>query len=154
MQVPRGRQTFSTEPHKNPPISTDLGGADTAITADWDRQETVCENVGVRDSSRMAVGECFSITYGAVAATMRRTKDTERLCHCSVSQHEVCSRCRSVSDKRLRFIPHVWHAADGELEAEQWYKGILVFLCYLFPGVTQICSLKWWESKRGFVEKY
>lgn len=81
MQVPRGRKTISAEPPQNPPIGDDLGGTDTAITADGKRQETVRENLGVRDTAGLVVGERFSLTNGAETATMRRTKDMERRCH-------------------------------------------------------------------------
>lgn len=89
MHLPRGGQTFSTEPLKNPPVSGDLGGADTAITADRERQETVFENLGIRDTSRVAVGEFLPLTNRVEAAIMRRTKDMERCCHFPASQHKV-----------------------------------------------------------------
>lgn len=77
LQVPRGGQTFSAEALENPPFCDDPGGADTAAAADGERQETLCEDLGVRDGAGLAVGERFSLTNGAVAATMRRTKDLE-----------------------------------------------------------------------------
>lgn len=65
MQVPRGGQTLSSQPFQNPPISDYLGGTDTAITADGERQETVREDLGVRDAAGLAVGERFSLTNRA-----------------------------------------------------------------------------------------
>lgn len=32
--------------------------------------------------------------------------------------------------------------------------GMLSFLCYWFPHVVWICSLKWWENMSGFIQKY
>ena len=97
-QVPRWRQTVSAKPLENPPVSHDLGRTDTAVTADRDRQETVCEDLGLWDAAGLAVGERVSLTNGrAEAATVRRTKRIERRCHFPVSQqHKVCSRCRAV----------------------------------------------------------
>lgn len=53
-----------------------------------------------------------------------KKRDVERRCHFSVSQqHEVCSRCRPVSDERLRDLtPHAWLSVDLELRAEQKYR--------------------------------
>ncbi|KAI3363147.1 hypothetical protein L3Q82_011791 [Scortum barcoo] len=76
---------------------------------DRERQETVRENLGVRDPAGLAVGERFPLRYGAKAATMRRTEDMGSHCHFSVSgQHGVCSRCRAASDKRLRDLSHIF----------------------------------------------
>lgn len=123
LQVPRGRQTISAEPLQDHPISDDLGGADTAITADGERQETVRENLGVWDTAGLAVGEHFSLTNGAQAAMMRCTEDMERRCHFPVShQHKVCSRCRAESDKKLRDLSHVWLSVDLDLKAEWKYR--------------------------------
>lgn len=77
-QIPRGRQTVSAEPLENPPVGDDFGRTYTAIAADGERQETVREDLGVRDTAGLAVGELFSLTKGAEAATTRRTKKTWR----------------------------------------------------------------------------
>lgn len=77
MQVPRRGQTFSAESLENPALGGDLGRTDTADAADRKRQETVHENLGVRDASGLAVGERFSLTNRGQTATMRRTKDLE-----------------------------------------------------------------------------
>uniref|UniRef100_A0A3Q3L044 1-acylglycerol-3-phosphate O-acyltransferase 5 (lysophosphatidic acid acyltransferase, epsilon) n=1 Tax=Labrus bergylta TaxID=56723 RepID=A0A3Q3L044_9LABR len=52
-----------------------LGGPDTAITADGERQETVRADLGVRDAAGLAVGESLPLTNRAEAATMTRTTD-------------------------------------------------------------------------------
>lgn len=91
----------------------------------------------------------------AEAATVRRTKDTEKWCHLPVTdQHKVCSRCRAASDQRLRDLSHFWLTVDLKLKAERRCREMLSFLCYLFPRVIWICSLKWRENMSGFVEKY
>lgn len=134
MQVPGGGQTFSAEALENPPLSHDPGGTDTAIAADGERQETVRENLGVRDAAGLAVGERFSLTNRPEAATTtRRTKDLERRCHFfPVSlRHKVCRRCRAVSDERLRDLSVPLLTGDTES-----------FLCYSFSHIIWICSLK------------
>lgn len=75
MQVPRGREDLSSIPLENPPISDDPGGAHTAITADGERQETVREDLGVRDAAGLAVGELLSLMNRAAAAVTTRTTD-------------------------------------------------------------------------------
>lgn len=88
MQVPRRGQTFPTESLKNSPVTDDPGSTYNAFTADWKWQKTVCENLGLRDTSWMAVGQCLSITERA-EATILVHKNTKRQCHFSVSEHKM-----------------------------------------------------------------
>ena len=139
MQFPRRGQTFSTEPLKNPPVSDDPGGTDTAITADRQRQETVCENLGVRDTSWLAVGEFFPLTTRAEAAYDETHKRHGEMLPFFLHRN---TRCVPDAEQYQRFIPHVWLTVDLELKAEQRDREMLSFLCYLFPRVICNCSLK------------
>lgn len=66
VEFPRRGQTLSTESLKDPSIVDDLRGAHTAITADGERQETLRENLGLRDAAGLAVGEHFSLRTGTL----------------------------------------------------------------------------------------
>lgn len=59
--IPRRGQGLSAESLQDPPIFDYLGGAHTAITADRERQDTVRENLGLRDAVGLAVGQHFSL---------------------------------------------------------------------------------------------
>lgn len=74
MQVPRGRQSVSAEALQNPPLGADPGGAHTAAAADGEWQETVREDLGVRDAAGLAVGQRVSLTNGGA----RRHPETHR----------------------------------------------------------------------------
>lgn len=62
-QVPRGGPSFPSEPLQNPPVSDGPGGTDAVAAADGERQESLRENLGVRDAARLALGQRLPLTH-------------------------------------------------------------------------------------------
>lgn len=104
LPVPWAGQTFSADALKNPPLRDDPGGADTATTADGERQENIRENLGVWDAAGLAVGKLFPLTSGAKGCHDETHKRLGGAVFPSSQHHEVCSRCRAESDTRLRSL--------------------------------------------------
>lgn len=80
MQVPRGGQAFSSEPVQNPPVGGYLGGTDAANAPDRERQETVRQNLGVRDAAGLALGQRLPLTSPGAEGppAMRCTKEEKK----------------------------------------------------------------------------
>lgn len=62
VQIPRRGQNLSAETLKVPPLGDDFRRADAANAADGEWQEALCENLGLWDTSGLALGEHFSLT--------------------------------------------------------------------------------------------
>lgn len=79
MQIPRRGQNLSTEPLQVPSLCANFGRANTANAADGERQKTLRENLGLRDTAGLALDEHFSLkAVGETTAMVRHGEDAKR----------------------------------------------------------------------------